>query len=98
MRDLLGLAVANAQIQVYRNGEHVTSATTNNRGKLELFNMPEGDYRVQARFLGLAASRSFSLSGDSTERVRVIFSLYTTIIFLGVIGGALALRFIRKKT
>jgi PKD repeat protein len=97
VRDLLGLAVGNAQVQIYRDGEHVTSATTNNRGKLELFNMPEGDYRVQARVLGLAASRSFSLSGDSTERVRVIFSLYTTIIFLGVMGGALALRFIRKK-
>jgi PKD repeat protein len=97
VKDLLGLAVANAQVQVYRDGEHVTSATTNNRGKLELFNMPEGEYRVQARVLGLAASRSFSLSGNSEESVRVIFSLYTTIIVLGLIGAAFALKFIRKK-
>jgi hypothetical protein len=85
VRDLLGLAVANAEITVLSDDIYVASGITDGKGVVVLPAIPEGLYEVQTKSLGLTMSTFCPLTASLTENIRTTASVPT----LGAAGGAI---------
>jgi len=87
VRDLLGLAVANAGIEIYSDGIRVAADSTDGKGMLELSGVPEGLYEVRVKSLGITTSLSCPLTGSLTKKIPVFLSVYTVGMSVGVMGA-----------
>jgi PKD repeat protein len=85
VRDLLGLAVANAEITLLSDDKYVASGTTDEKGMVVLQAIPEGLYEVQAKSLGVTTSTFCPLTASLTESIRTTASVPT----LGAAGGGI---------
>ena len=85
VRDLLGLAVANAEITLLSDDKYVASGTTDDKGMVVLQAIPEGLYEVQAKSLGVTTSTFCPLTASLTESIRTTASVPT----FGAAGGAI---------
>ena len=86
VKDILGLSISNAEIELYTGGKLYTSELTDETGKLTLVEVPEGDYEIITKVIGVTTPTTCSLTQSLTEQIQVIMSLNTT----GIVGGIIA--------
>jgi len=85
VKDILGLNIANAKIELYANGERYASGSTDEEGKLALSEIAEGNYEIRAKIIGITTSITCSLTQSKTEEIQVVLSIYTISIMGGII-------------
>lgn len=87
VKDILGLSVSNAEIELYKGGELYSSELTDGKGKLTLIEVPEGDYEIITKVIGVTTSKTCSLTQSLTEQIQVIMSINT----IGIVGGIITI-------
>ena len=101
VKDILGLKIANAEIELYADGECCASGKTDTNGKLTFTEIAEGQYDIEVKVLGQTVSLTRSLSQPVTAQVQVTLSTNTLgitggIVVIAALGGFYLMR--RKKT
>jgi len=86
VKDFLGLNIANVNIALYTNGECCASGSTDEKGELCLTEIPEGNYEIQAKVMGVTTSKICSLSQSKTEQIQTALSINT----IGITGAIIA--------
>lgn len=101
VKDILGLKIANADIELYADGECCASGKTDTNGKLTFTEIAEGQYDIEVKVLGQTVSLTRSLSQPVTAQVQVTLSTNTLgitggMVVIAALGGLYLMR--RKKT
>ena len=87
VKDAIGLNIANANIEFFTDGECHASGSTDKKGKLNLTEMPEGNYEIRIKVLGIKTSKTCALTQSKTENIRVALSFN----LIGLIGGVIVI-------
>jgi len=93
VKDPRGLAVSNAEIKIYSNGEFVILKTTDKRGMLVLLDMPEGLYEARVCNLGITTSIYCPLDSSIIKQIKVPLSIYTLSLIVSIIVFASIIKF-----
>jgi len=101
VKDILGLKIPNAEIELYSDGECCASGKTDTNGKLTFTEIAEGQYDIEVKVMGQTVSLTRSLSQPVTAQVQVTLSTNTLgitggIVVIAALGGFYLMR--RKKT
>ena len=101
VKDILGVKIANAEIELYADGESCASGKTDTNGKLTFPEIAEGQYDIKVNVMGQTVSTTRSLSQPVTAQVQVTLSTTTLgitggIVVIVAIAGSYLMR--RKKT
>lgn len=101
VKDILGVKIADAEIELYADGERCASGKTDTNGKLTFTEIAEGQYDIKVKVMGQTVSITRSLSQPVTAQVQVTLSTNT----LGITGGIVVIAALagfylmrRKKT
>ena len=98
LKDALGLNIANANIELFIDGECYSSGSTDKKGKLNFAEIAEGNYEIRIKVLGAKTSKTCSLTESKTEDIRVAFSFNTVGLIAAVIVIAAILIFYIIRT
>jgi len=101
VKDILGVNIANAEIELYADGESCASGKTDTNGKLTFTEIAEGQYDIKVKVMGQTVTTTRSLSQPATAQVQVTLSTNTLgitggIVVIAVLAGFYLIR--RKKT
>lgn len=83
VKDFLGLNIPNVNIALYTNGECCALGSTDEKGELFLTEIPEGNYEIRAKVMGITTSTTCSLTQSKTEQIQSTLSMNT----IGITGA-----------
>jgi len=98
VKDLFGFGLSGTSIKLLENGRAVDSGVTDSEGSLTFTDVPEGQYQIEANFMGQTHVRSISLNESTTQFITIAISLFVIGAIVVPLGVVIAVAFwVTKK-
>ncbi len=97
VKDILGIKITNAEIELYTDGESYASGKTDTNGELTLTEIVEGEYDINVKVIGQTVTTTRTLSKPTTVQVQVTVSTNTIGITGGIIVVVAIIAYLAKR-